>query len=161
MSLVVTLEDPRLDPDVARLLAERDAHMAALYPAESNHLKPIEGLCGPDMRFWTARLDGELVGTGALWLTGADEGEVKSMFVRPARRGRGVSRAILAAVLAEARRLGLARLRLETGHDAEAAKALYRGAGFVERDAFPPYRPDPLSVFMELDLGRADHTAAP
>ena len=44
---------------------------------------------------------------------------------------------------------GLPLLRLETGiHNAEAL-ALYRRAGFSEREAFGDYAPDPLSVFME------------
>jgi len=29
---------------------------------------------------------------------------------------------------------------------------LYRSAGYVERDAFGEYSPDPLSVFMEKSL---------
>ena len=151
-AVTVAVEDPRADPDTARLLEERSAHSAALYPPESNHLLDLGELCGPDVIFWTARVGENLAGTGALWLTGGGTAEVKSMFVRPAFRGRGVSKALLAAILDEARRRGVDLLRLETGHDAEAAKALYRGAGFTECEAFPPYRPDPLSLFMQLRM---------
>jgi putative acetyltransferase len=44
-------------------------------------------------------------------------------------------------------------LRLETGIHQPEALGLYRAAGFVERGPFGPYRPDPLSVFMEKPLG--------
>jgi putative acetyltransferase len=38
---------------------------------------------------------------------------------------------------------------LETGIHQPAALSLYRSAGFIEREPFAPYLPDPLSVFME------------
>jgi len=56
---------------------------------------------------------------------------------------------VVAELEAIARRARLPLLRLETGiHNADAL-ALYRGAGFVECEAFGDYQPDPLSVFME------------
>jgi putative acetyltransferase len=42
--------------------------------------------------------------------------------------------------------------RLETGVVSHAALALYRRAGFAEREPFADYGPDPLSVFMEKQL---------
>lgn len=65
-------------------------------------------------------------------------------------RGQGIARAILNALMDEARRLGLNRLSLETG-SAETfapARALYTGHGFAECAPFGEYRPDPLSIFM-------------
>jgi putative acetyltransferase len=51
-----------------------------------------------------------------------------------------------------ARREGLGCLRLETGIYQPEALGLYRSAGYAEREAFAPYAPDPLSVFMEKIL---------
>lgn len=74
------------------------------------------------------------------------------MFVRPAYRGRGYGRSILEALEREAKAAGVAVLRLETGiHNADALK-LYRAAGFVAIASFPPYAPDPLSLFFEKRL---------
>jgi putative acetyltransferase len=42
--------------------------------------------------------------------------------------------------------------RLETGNVSVGALKLYRRAGFKEIPAFPPYKPDPLSIFMERAL---------
>jgi putative acetyltransferase len=82
-----------------------------------------------------------------------DWAEVKRMWTDGTARGRGVARAILAALEAAARTHGVAMLRLETGVDSHAALALYRSAGFVETGPFADYAPDPLSVFMERRLG--------
>ena len=43
-------------------------------------------------------------------------------------------------------------MRLETGIYQPEALGLYRSAGYVEREAFGDYVPDPLSVFMEKRL---------
>jgi putative acetyltransferase len=51
---------------------------------------------------------------------------------------------------ARAQKLPLARL--ETGNVSVGALKLYRRAGFKEIPAFPPYKPDPLSIFMERPL---------
>jgi putative acetyltransferase len=74
------------------------------------------------------------------------------MFVRPAHRGTGVSRAILRALLRHAEADGVRVLRLETGVRQHAALAFYRREGFTEIPPFPPYRPDPESVFLERRL---------
>jgi len=103
------------------------------------------------VRFFVARLDGEAVGCGALRIAHG-YGELKRMYVAPAARGHRIGRRILDRIEAAARAEGLACLRLETGIYQPEALALYRSAGYAERDAFGAYAPDPLSVFMEKIL---------
>jgi putative acetyltransferase len=134
------------------LIAQLDAYLQALYPAESNHLVPVDSLRGPDVVFLVARLGTDVVGCGALVDRAGQYGELKRMYVRPDRRGAGVGRAILAALAAQARARGLRTLRLETGNAQPEALALYERAGFERCDPFGPYRDDPLSLFLELDL---------
>ena len=71
-----------------------------------------------------------------------------------AHRRRGVARAMLEHIVAEARRRGYARLSLETGSMEEfaPARALYARRGFTTCAAFAGYGPDPNSVFMTLAL---------
>ena len=71
------------------------------------------------------------------------------MFVFPEARGLKLGRRLLERIEEEARREGLSCMRLETGIHQPEALGLYRSAGYVEREAFGEYRPDPLSVFME------------
>ncbi len=139
--------------DVARLIEALDAHAIALYPPESNHLLDIAALCGPAVRFLVVRAGDEAVGCGAILRDARGWGEIKRMYLRPDQRGRGIGRRVLAELETIAQASGLPLLRLETGIHNREALALYRRAGFTEREAFGDYAPDPLSVFMEKRAG--------
>jgi putative acetyltransferase len=68
--------------------------------------------------------------------------------------GKGVGRAVLEHIIAEAGRMGLGSLWLETG-TAEAfrpAIGLYSSAGFKRCGPFEGYADDPFSVFMTRRL---------
>lgn len=60
--------------------------------------------------FWVAELGGALVGCGALHVLWADLGEVRTVAVDPAVRGKGVGHAIVDRLLQVARELQLERL---------------------------------------------------
>jgi ribosomal protein S18 acetylase RimI-like enzyme len=55
---------------------------------------------------------------------------VHDIAVRPAARGRGIGRQLLAAIEADARELGCCKVTLEVRSDNHRAKALYEDAGF-------------------------------
>ncbi|WP_307857509.1 GNAT family N-acetyltransferase [Paenarthrobacter sp. DKR-5] len=150
---VIELETPPGD-DVRQLLTEHLADMHATSPAGSVHALEPSALTRPSLSFWTARQAGELLGCGALQELGAAEGEIKSMRTGAAARRRGVAGALLSRLVAAAVERGYIRLYLETGsHDYFApARRLYLRHGFTECAPFGPYRPDPNSVFMTLDL---------
>lgn len=148
----------RIEPEtplqdaVARLLAEADARSAALYPAESRHGLPAKALAQLGVRFFVARLAGEAVGCGGYLPTGGGIGEVKRLFVVATARGQGIGRALMDRIEVAARQDGIACLQLETGIQSAEALGLYRRLGYGERGPFGPYRPDPLSVFLEKRL---------
>jgi putative acetyltransferase len=149
--VTVRLESP-YEEGVARLVKELDTYQTSLYPAESNHLLDIGSLANSSVRFFVARSDGEALGCGALRIDESGYGEVKRMFVLPHARRLKVGKQILQCIEQQAHREGVPCLRLETGIHQPEALALYRSAGFVERDPFGDYRSDPLSVFMEKVL---------
>ena len=149
--MFIRREDPG-QPDIVPLLEDGERNSAELYPAESNHHLPLEALRAPEVHFFVGRDEaGRPLATGAIVLNG-EWVEIKRMWVVTAARGRGLSKAILARLLDEAKGSGAAVARLETGVVSHAALALYRSAGFVEREPFADYKPDPLSVFMEKTL---------
>jgi GNAT superfamily N-acetyltransferase len=79
------------------------------------------------------------VSCGGVRLVTADVGELKRMYVAPVARRRGIARAMLANLEAQARTLGATRLRLETGLHQPEALSLYASAGYVETEPFGPY----------------------
>jgi putative acetyltransferase len=149
----ITIARERPDqPDVMRLIEALDAHAIALYPPESNHLLDIAALCDPAVTFLVVRAEGEAIGCGAILRDPRGWGEIKRMYVRPDQLGRGIGGRVRAELETIARASGLPLSRLETGIHNTEALALYRRAGFVEREAFGDYAPDPLSVFMEKSV---------
>jgi GNAT superfamily N-acetyltransferase len=76
-----------------------------------------------------------VVGCGALRAQNDTTGEIKRMWVDSAQRGKGVGRALLAALEADAARMGWTTLRLDTNGALREAVALYESAGYqrIER----------------------------
>jgi len=67
-------------------------------------------------------------------------------------RGRGVGLAVLHALEAEARRLGIRRLVLETGVRQHEALALYQRVGYSPIPPFGEYLGSPLSLCLGKEL---------
>ncbi len=138
------------DPRVVELLRLHSTRARAETAPGSAHALDLSGLKAPGVRFWTAWINGEPVGCGALKRVSGDHGEVKSMYTAEAVRGRGIARALLRRLMDEARRDGIVRLSLETGSWPyfRPARELYRRHGFVECPPFEGYVEDANSVFM-------------
>jgi putative acetyltransferase len=146
----IDVERP-LRPDVEALLLEARTLMRGLYPPESCHGLDLSSYERPEVTLFVARCAGVAVACGACQLHEDGSAEVKSMFVVPAARGRGVGRLVLEAIEAAVRGR-VSALRLETGVKQLEAIRLYETAGFRRRGPFGSYTDDPLSVFMEKPL---------
>ena len=68
--------------------------------------------------------------------------EMKRLFVRPAARGRGLARQLIAVALAEARRLEYSEIRLDTLPMMGDAQSLYASLGFHD---IAPYYNTPIA----------------
>ncbi|HEX7031079.1 MAG TPA: GNAT family N-acetyltransferase [Gammaproteobacteria bacterium] len=98
---------------------------------------------------WFARLDGVMVGTGALYCHGDGEFEIAKMAVTGIIRGRGIGRLLLEKLIQRFRERGGRRLVLETNSKLTQAIALYRSAGFVDYVPEKPSEYARANVFME------------
>ncbi len=144
----ISFETPN-QPDVVALIAELDAYLYALYPADSVYALDIATLDRPDILFVVARdKAGAALGCGAMMLA-PDYGEIKRVYVRPAGRGQGVSHKLMDLLEGEAVKRGLTRFMLETGPAQPEAMALYEKRGYKVRGPYGDYPDDPYSVFME------------
>jgi putative acetyltransferase len=148
-AMLIRVDDLR-GPQIQQLLQEHLHSMTLYSPPESIHALDFDELRRPEVTFWSAWEEGELLGCGALKELDRRHGEIKSMRTARGHLRRGVARTMLTHIIGEARRRGYARLSLETGTNPAFAPAreLYASYGFVYCEPFAQYLPDPYSVFM-------------
>jgi GNAT superfamily N-acetyltransferase len=142
------------DPDVQRLAVAQQAELRARYRGASEPGLPPSAA---DLSVVLLARDdaGAVLGCGALRQLGPGTAELKRMYVVPDARGRGVAKAVLAALEDAARDRGWTTLRLETGPRQPEAIALYSGAGYRPIGPFGAYDGDPdaaASLFFERVL---------
>lgn len=155
MQTTIDIRTDDLTTAATRRLVE--FHLAGMHdtsPPESVHALGVEALRHPAVSVWSAWIDGELAGIGALKALDAQRGEIKSMRVDDRFRGHGVGRALLRHILDSARDRGMTSLWLETGttEDFQPAQRLYESEGFAYCGPFADYALDPFSVFMTRAL---------
>jgi putative acetyltransferase len=149
----ISVDDPRR-PDVSALLERHLAYAQAHTRPQDIHALDIGSLLDPAITFFSFRVDGELLGVGALRQLGEDHAEIKSMHTAEAARGSGIGRAMVGHLIAVARGRGVRRVSLETGSTPAfaPARSLYAQAGFEPCGPFGDYSPSPRSAFMTLTL---------
>jgi putative acetyltransferase len=160
MSIIVRTDDLS-SPQVQALVAQHLVGMHGNTPAGHVHALAVEGLRAPEVTFWSAWLDGQLCGCGAMKTLSANAGEIKSMRTRAAFLRKGVGQAVLDEIVRTARARGYVHLYLETGtgEPFAAAHALYLRNGFVSCGPFGDYEATAFNVFMVKSLA-ADRSAA-
>ncbi len=136
-----------------QLITELETHLVSMgYPQESRHGYSVEKLLREGVAFFVTRYEDTPAGCGGIQLFGAEYGEVKRMYVRPAYRGMDLGKLMLDRLAEHARQHQVPLLRLETGIYQAAAIRLYEGYGFQRRGPFGEYRDDPLSIFYEMRI---------
>jgi putative acetyltransferase len=153
MAFLIRKDDLK-GPEIAALLQAHLDHASRHSPPESIHALDLERLRAPEITFWSVWSDGTLAGCGALKELAPDHGEIKSMHTAQNHRGKGVATRLLAHLLEEAKSRAYRRVSLETGtmEGFAPARALYSRFGFRVCPPFAPYREDPNSVCMTLEL---------
>jgi putative acetyltransferase len=156
MTWDIRLDDLSSEPSQALLRLHLEG-MHANSPPDHVFALDYSGLKAPDVTVWSMWEGDTILGIGALRQIDAQSAEVKSMRTHPNHVRRGVGRALLEHIIAEARPRGLRRLSLETGSGPafDAALALYRSRGFVSGGPFAEYTKSEFNQFLHLDLDRA------
>ena len=152
---MISIDDPRAD-DVRALLQSHLAYAKANTAPEDVYALDLDGLLDPSVTFFSFRVDGELLGIGALRHLDDQHAEIKSMHTAEAARGRGIGRAIVDHLIGVAREAGYRRVSIETGTGPAFAPArrLYASAQFMPCGPFGDYGPNSESAFMTLALDR-------
>jgi putative acetyltransferase len=147
-----------VDIQQVRQLFEEYAAWLGINLCFQNFDKELAGLPGdyapPSGRLLLAVVGDEVMGCVALRKIGEGVGEMKRLYVRPAFRGRGLGRTLTEKVIAEAKQIGYASVRLDTlPAKMDQAIAMYRSLGFREIAA---YYQNPVAgaTFMELSLAQ-------
>lgn len=120
---VLALYDPFIRETDGPLGIDLEAEIAA---GPSPDLTPPAGV------LLLIRFDDEPAGLGGIRHLDTDVAEVKSMYVAPAQRGKGIARALLFELEEIARRHRCQAVRLDTSDYLTAAISLYRASGYRE-----------------------------
>jgi GNAT superfamily N-acetyltransferase len=143
-------------PTAQALITALNAELSALYcePGANHFRLDVEEVAPGCGAFLVAWRDDVAIGCGAIRTIEPGVGEIKRMYVKPEARGRGIGRAMVAALEAQAKALGLVRVVLETGERQPDAIALYQRVGFTRIAPYGEYAESPCTVCMEKVLGR-------
>ena len=156
--IVIRSERPD-QPEVMALLDSLDRHLASLYAPEANHILDVQALLAPEVSFFVACDAEQIIATGACRRMqgepatgGVPYGEIKRMFVDPARRGERIGERVLQVLEDTLRSQGYRLALLETGRQQVQAVRLYERAGYAPCAAYGGYPDNGLSVFYAKAL---------
>ena len=140
MEIVITTEKSLTD-ELAQVLQAHWLFCTSSTPIEHVYALDASKLFSPDITVFGARIDGELVGVGAIRKLDPHHAELKSMHTLAKSRGSGVGRAMVAHLEDFARSSGIERMSLETGTNEafKPARELYKSLGYNSCDAFGDY----------------------
>jgi GNAT superfamily N-acetyltransferase len=144
-----------------RLLAWLEADLAARYPQASARRFDPDLFAAPGGHFVVAYVQSEPVACGGFRSVARDLAEIKRIYVRPEHRGRGLARALLATLEAEARRRGFERVILETQLRQPEAIELYRTSGYGQVEPLAPDADDTATVRFGKALDDACESQTP
>jgi DNA-binding MarR family transcriptional regulator/GNAT superfamily N-acetyltransferase len=110
---------------------EFEALAAGIVAGFVQHLRPAKERC------WIAEKDGEIVGSVLLVQKSKTVARLRLLLVEPSARGLGIGSRLIAECVRFAQRAGYRRITLWTQSELDAARRLYKKAGFTLRSKEP------------------------
>ena len=140
MEIVITTENSLTD-ELAQVLQAHWLFCTSSTPIEHVYALDASKLFSPDITVFGARINGELIGVGAMRKLDVVHAELKSMHTLAKSRGLGVGKAMVAHIEDFARNSGIKRMSLETGTNEafKPARELYKSLGYRSCEAFGEY----------------------
>jgi putative acetyltransferase len=146
--------DDLADGEIKRLLSAHFSLMHKYSPSEHIHALDPNSLSEEFMTFFSATINGELAGCGALKELDHEHAEVKSMKTSMAYLRKGFACEILSRILQVAQTREYLKISLETGSSDAflPARKLYEQFGFKQCGPFGDYVLNPYSTCYEKHL---------
>jgi ribosomal protein S18 acetylase RimI-like enzyme len=139
--------------EIARLLRDFNVEFSEPTPSVAELTETVDRLLGEEEI--TVLLAGEgpdglalLRFRPGIWSAGL-EAYLQELYVIPSRRGNGIGRALMEAVIELARERGADGIDLNTGETDAAARGLYESMGFTNREGAPD---GPSMLFYEREI---------
>lgn len=144
--LSIRLARPADAPVLAALLGELFAQEREFAPDPAAQLRGLSLIFdqGSEVRIVVAEVGGRVIGMGALHYLvstylGAKVAMLEDVIVTASQRGNGIGKALMAALIEQARADGCERITLLTDHDNATGQGFYESFGF-SRSTMLPYR---------------------
>ena len=138
------------NPDVNKLLTKHFIELRAASPEGSAHVLDIPGLKVSSIKFWSLWEGDKIFGCGALKFLDKDHGEFKSIRVHDNFRKKGNGIKLITHLIAEAQKLDIKRISIETGAGKffESARKLFKKCNFKVCEPFAHYKKDINSIYL-------------
>ena len=149
-----SLENNFDHPEVNSLLTKHFIEFRSVSPEGSTHVLDIPGLKISSIKFWSLWDNDQLLGCGALKFLSETHGEFKSIRVADKYRKKGMGEKIISHLIAEAKKIGIKKLSIETGAGEFflPARKLFIKFGFKSCKPFAHYKEDPNSCYFDLEI---------
>ena len=136
--------------EVNELLTKHFIELREASPEGSAHVLDIPGLKVESIKFWSLWENEQLFGCGALKFLSTEHGEFKSIRIHDNFRQKGNGVKVIEHLIAEAKKLNIKRLSIETGAGKffEPARKLFKKCLFEPCEPFAHYKKDVNSIYL-------------
>ena len=140
MPIEISVEKSLTD-ELANVLEAHWIFCTSTTPIEHVYALDASKLFSPEITVFGARVNGELLGVGALRVLSPKHAELKSMHTLEKSRGLGIGKAVVKHIEDFAKVHSIERISLETGASEpfKSARKLYSSHGYVNCEAFGDY----------------------